>query len=89
MPSEILAIGSSPASSGDVTVDAGDSLTVCLKDVDGPVIGATRVEVRLKDDDGQYFTIATLNGARPALVICGAGTYQFSRIAGTSGVFSG
>jgi hypothetical protein len=88
---ELLAINTTAANSGDTTIASGDQLTVCLKDAAGPVIGtAARVDVQLKDDSAQYFTVATLSGAKPALVITGAGTYRFSRVAGTScGVFSG
>jgi hypothetical protein len=90
MATEVLAVGTTAASSSDVTIASGDQLTVCLKDAAGPTIGAgARVDVQLKDDDGEYFTIATLSNARPGLVITGAGTYRFSRVAGTScGVFS-
>ncbi len=89
MASEILAIGSTPANSGDVVIADGDQLTVCLKAAAGPNVGAARVAAQLKDDAAAYFTIATLNSAHPAVVIVGAGTYRFSRIAGAVGVFSG
>jgi hypothetical protein len=87
--SELLAIGSTAAASGDVTVASGDQLTVCLKDAAGPNVGAVRVDLQLKDDAGQYFTVTTLTSAKPAMVIVGAGVYRFSRVAGTCGVFSG
>lgn len=91
MATEILAVGTSAANSGDVTIAAGSTLTVCLKDAAGPAVGSTaRVEIQIKDDAGEYFTVATLTGGRPSIVIVGAGTYRFSRFAGAScGVFSG
>lgn len=91
MATEILAIGTTAESSADVTVSAGSTLTVCLKDAGGSVIGpGASVEIQLKDDDGEYFTVAVLSAAKLALVITGAGTYRFTRRAGTScGVFSG
>lgn len=90
MATEILAIGTTATSSSDVTVSSGSTLTVCLKDAAGAVVGAgAKVEIQLKADSGEYFTVATLTGGRPALVIMGAGTYRFTRAAGTScGVFS-
>ena len=91
MATEILAIGTTAASSGDVPVSSGSTLTVCLKDAAGSSVATTaKVEIQLKDDIGEYFTVATLTGGRPALVITGAGTYRFTRFVGAScGVFSG
>lgn len=88
---QILAIGDTDATSADVVVAAGASLTVCLKDNSGPFIGGNAcVHIQIKADNGQYFTIDTLRPARSALVISGAGTYRFVRKGGTScGVFSG
>lgn len=89
MPTQILANGSTAANSADVVVADGDELTVCLKDASGPTLPAgARVEVRLKDDAGEYFKVDRLTTQRPALVLSG-GTYRFSRQAGvTCGVFS-
>ena len=91
MPAQILAIGTSDASSADVVVAAGTPLTVCLKDAAGPIVsGGARVQIQLKADNAEYFTIDALSQAKPAVVISGAGTYRFTRKAGTScGVFSG
>ena len=92
MATQILAIGDTDASSGDVVIDAGEQLTVCLKDGDAPYIAAAaRVLILLKDDGGAYFHVGELNGAmQRAVVLQGAGTYRFDRIAGGScGVFSG
>lgn len=90
MPTQILAVGTTAADSADVVVAAGDELTVCLKDAAGPgVLSSALVRVQLKDDAGQYFTIDSLSGARPALIVR-AGTWRFVRVAGAScGVFSG
>ncbi len=91
MPAEILAVGTTAANSSDVTVDPGDTLTVCLKDAAGADVALSAcVHILLKDDAGQYFRFDSLTGDKPALVLVGAGTYRFSRKAGTScGVFSG
>lgn len=90
MPTQILAAGTTAADSADVVVAAGTPLTVCLKDAAGPYISSqARVEIKVKDDAGQYFYVDVLSGGKPALVISGPGTYRFSRIAGAScGVFS-
>lgn len=87
---EILAIGTTALDSSDVTIDAGATLTVCLKDAAGPSVpNGAKVEIKIKGDNSEYYTIATLTGGRPALVITGAGIYRFSRPVGVScGVFS-
>jgi hypothetical protein len=91
MPSEILAIGTSAASSNDQVVSAGTPLTVCLKDASGPAVGDLAfVDILLKADNGEYFVVDTLTGFKPALMIVAPGTYRFARRAGVScGVFSG
>lgn len=90
MPTQILAVGTAAADSADVVVASGTSLTVCLKDAAGPnVLGGSGVDILLKDDAGQYFKVDGLDNMKPAVVINGAGTYRFSRRAGSScGVFS-
>lgn len=93
MPTQILAVGSTDTSSSDVTIAAGDSLTVALNDAAGPVVASgCIVDIELKDSTGQYFLVDTLSVHKPALVISGAGTYRFTRKnrGGVScGVFSG
>lgn len=92
MATQILSVNTTAADSGDVVVAAGTPLTVSLKDAAGPTVGAgAKVQIKLKDDAGEYFYVATLSAPdRASLVIYGAGTYRFSRIAGVScGVFSG
>lgn len=91
MPTEVLAVGTTAADSSDVVVAAGTPLTVCLKDAAGAHVEAgAEVRISLKDDAGLYFQIDALTGAKPALVITGAGTFRFSRLPGVScGVFSG
>lgn len=91
MPTQILAIDTTAADSGDVVVAEGEQLTVSLKDAAGPrIANGARVEIQLKDDAGQYFTVDTLNQGKSSVVIAGAGTYRFSRPLGVScGVFSG
>jgi hypothetical protein len=87
MATEILAVGDTAANSSDVTIDAGDSLTVCLK---GTTSNEDGVSVFLKDDAGKYNYVFDLEvGGQRAVVISAAGTYRFRRDAGkTCGVFS-
>ncbi len=86
MPTNILTTGTSTLDSSEVTVAAGDTLTVALK---GLAAGA-RVIVSLKDDAGAYNPQTEMNESNRSFVIVGAGTYLFSRVGGAScGVFSG
>jgi hypothetical protein len=92
MPSEILAVGSGAAASGDVTIGAGEALTVCLKDGGGTDRAPNgNVAIQLKDDDGAYWTVETLRSGKPAIILAGPGTYRFARRKGAAacGVFSG
>lgn len=82
----IIAIGSTAANSGDVVITAGTS--VGLK---GLVAGASDALVRIeqKDDTNAYNYVGVLTPAVPILVVNGAGTYKFTRAAGgTCGVYS-
>lgn len=91
MATNILSVASTAASSSDVTIAAGESLTVCLKTSDGspvPVNAAVRIE--LKDDASVYHGVGRLEAGKTSTVIVGAGVYRFTRIPGAScGVFSG
>lgn len=93
MPTQILAVGSANASSADVVVGAGESLTVSLKDTAGSYVdNGCIVDIMLKDDAGQYFRVDTLTAQKPAVVISAAGTFRFSRrnkVGKSCGVFSG
>lgn len=91
MATEILPVGTSAVYSSDVTVAAGDQLTVSLKDAAGPDLPPlAQADLQLKDDAAQYFTVAVLTVSKPAFVIAAAGVYRFYRPGGVScGVFSG
>lgn len=83
---EILPVADTAENSGDVTVVAGEPITVALK---GAVIGAL-VYIGLKDDAGTYQNIGRLEqiGGSNVVTISGPGTYRFSRRAGAAcGVF--
>ena len=85
MGTQILATGSTAASSADVVVT--DALAVALK---GEVGMESFVYIELKDDAGAYNVVGSLTSHSPATIIVTAGTYRFTRRAGaTCGVFSG
>ncbi|TGQ19320.1 hypothetical protein [Mesorhizobium sp. M00.F.Ca.ET.217.01.1.1] len=83
---QILATGSTAASSGDVSVVAGTPVTIGLKGYDV----TAKVYIELKDDASAYNVVGKLTAYEPSLMISAPGTYRFSRVAGaTCGVFSG
>lgn len=90
MATQILAVGTTAASSADVVIASGGTLTVSLKDSDGGYVKG-RVRIELKDDGGKYVVVGELSGTvgRSSVVIDAAGTYRFTRYPGDScGVFS-
>jgi hypothetical protein len=85
MATQLIATGTTAASSSDVVVAAGTPVTVGLK---ASVPGA-EVVIALKDDASAYNIVGRLTHLSPATVISGPGTYRFTRVAGAScGVFS-
>ena len=85
MATEILSTGSTAANSSDVVIAEGGALTVCLK---GAAAGSA-VVISLKDDGSSYNVIGVINSQNPSVLISAAGTYRFTRIAGSAcGVFS-
>lgn len=78
----ILAIGTTEASSSDFVVAAGTPNTICLVDSEGPGIGAGAfVSLQFKDANAQYFTVDYLQSERVARVLIGPGTYRVTRAA--------
>ena len=91
MPTQILAGGTGAANSSDVTVAAGESLTVCIKGSSAPNIPTgARIDVQIRDDVGAYWRIDSLSWANPAVVLS-AGVYRLRRTADSEscGAFSG
>ncbi|TIM07603.1 hypothetical protein [Mesorhizobium sp.] len=85
MATELLAAGSTAASSSDLVVASGTPVTVGLK---GAAAGA-QVQIYLKDDAAAYNLVGQLTAYSPATSITAAGTYRFTRVAGAAcGVFS-
>lgn len=83
---ELLPVADTAENSADVTVVAGEPITVALK---GAAVGAL-VYIGLKDDAGTYHNIGRLEqiGGGNVVTISGPGAYRFSRRAGAAcGVF--
>ena len=89
MATQILAVGTTAASSSDVVVSSGTPVTVVLNNTDAPVPASAQVKVEIKDPAGVYFEMARLTSSPPATSIVAAGTYRATRLAGAScGVFT-
>lgn len=86
MATEILATGTGDATSSDVVVGAGATLTVGLKGVTGDRPPHVRIELY---DGAAYVDVGKLDESNQFTVIAAAGTYRFVRATGTCGVFSG
>jgi hypothetical protein len=84
MATEILATGSTDATSSDVAVTT--ALTVALKGLSGDAPANVRIELY---DGAAYQLVGALTSSSRAQVITGPGTYRFVRTTGTCGVFSG
>lgn len=89
MATQLLAVGSTSASSSDLVVASGTPVTVVLNNTAAAVDGDAQVKIEIKDPVGAYFEMARLTSSQPATSITAAGTYRFTRITGGAcGVFS-
>lgn len=80
--SELLASGTTEASTSDITVTAGVPVTVFLKAAAGAnVARGSRAVLQIKSAGGAYFTVGELTRHRPQVVIDGPGTYRVTRLA--------
>lgn len=86
MATEIIATGTGIATSANVVIGAGESLTVGLKGLAGDQPANVRIELY---DGATYVLVGRLDMSERATVIAAAGTYRFIRVTGTCGVFSG
>lgn len=85
MATQLLAAGSTAASSSDLVVTT--AVAISLKGLTG---AEAFVYIELKDDAAAYQQVGQLTSTAPATVISAPGTYRFTRRAGaTCGVFSG
>lgn len=85
MATELIATGFTAANSADITLAAGESATVGMKD--GTAFSVIKIE--LKDDAAGYNTVGELNPQRPAISIIAAGTYRLRRPAGDANTSCG
>ena len=75
----VLAAGTTAATSSDIVVAAGASVTVGLFTADaGGIPGNTSAQVYI-DTPGSDRIIETLSGNRPTAVISGPGTFRVKR----------
>lgn len=89
MATQILALGSAAADSGDIAFTG--PTTVALKTTGGSQVLGGVILVKIKGDDSNYYPFGKLSKNAPVLTIVGAGTYRFSRVASdfTVGAFYG
>ena len=79
---ELIASGTTEASSADFTLAAGEQATLFLKDAAGPVTTPHAVaHVLIKSSDNEYFLIGKLTDSEPAKVLAAPGTYRVTRMA--------
>lgn len=85
MATELIATGTTAATSSDIVVTAGAPVTVGLKGVEA----TSAIAIQLKDDAGAYQNVGALTPYKPALAITAPGTYRLSRALGANcGAFS-
>ena len=77
---ELLAVGSTAASSSDFTLAVGEAATIALKGFGDPL---PTIVVELKTDDAAYLRFAVVK--RQPVLVSGPGTFRVSRLAGASG----
>lgn len=76
---QLLAIGTGAGTSSDVTIAAGESITLALKGTLGKIPLLARVHVQAKGDDAVYYTVDTLDAAKRSCQITAKGVYRVSR----------
>lgn len=76
----ILAAGTTAASSSDFVVVAGTPNTIVLTDAAGPSIPeGGYVSIQFKAASGEYITVDYLNSTRTGRIMDGPGTYRVHR----------
>lgn len=81
---EILAIGTSDATSSDFTL-TGESTSLLLTTTSGVITSNTGfAEIQVKNTAGLYLTIGRLDSKTPMLVLSAPGIYRVSRTTGGS-----
>jgi hypothetical protein len=74
---ELIPMQTTSAISADFTLTDAQSTTIFLKKAVGDgVYGDANASIQIKSNDGQYFSIASLDVGNPALVLQAAGTFR-------------
>jgi len=77
----LIASSTAQADSADFTLAAGASTTLYLVDASGESVDSfSNVAVQIKSGL-EYFTIGSLSGARPCLVLDAIGTFRIRKFA--------
>jgi hypothetical protein len=87
MATQLLATGSTAASTADVVVAAGTPVTLFLKVAGNVPVDANytvRATIEIKDSDGSYHEVGALTGQDPARVVDGPCTVRVTRFATTT-----
>lgn len=86
MATELIASGSTAATSADIVVADGESVTIALKNMNG----FPTAQIQLKDSAAAYHDVGALGPSDSAKVIIAPGTYRIFRPEGSvCGVFRG
>lgn len=86
MATEILAAGTAPADSTDVTVASGSCVTVFLKTAaSGPIPSDANFDIKAKSVGLTYHHAGKLTGVCPAMEL-GPGIWRVSRVSASSAV---
>jgi hypothetical protein len=90
MATQLLATGSTAASTADVVVAAGTPVTLFLKVTGNIPVDANytvRATIEIKDSDGSYHEVGALTGQDPSRVVDGPCTVRVSRSANPAVAF--
>jgi hypothetical protein len=90
MATQLLATGTSAASTSDVAVAAGTPVTLFLKVTGNIPVDANvtvRATIEIKDSDGSYHEVGSLTGQDPVRVVDGPCTVRVSRPSTTTVAF--
>jgi hypothetical protein len=80
---EIIATGTTQVDSADFTLADGQSANLYLKDAAGPdVTSGAIANVQIKSG-AEYFTVGSVTGYYPCMVLRGTGTYRVRKLAST------
>lgn len=85
MATQLIAVGTIDATSGDITVVAGTPATIFLKTTSGNLPDPqSRAVIQAKTAAATYQTIGELNGLNRSLVIDAPGVFRVQKFAGPS-----